>query len=80
MASPGWPITIGSDGAEVGPAPFASIAVTVKVYEPPLVRPVMASVVALELNVCGVPGTPFSTGVTLYAFTGKFGFAGAADH
>ena len=46
--------TIGADGADGGPVPTALVAVTVNVYEVPLVRPVTVQVVVVPLAVVQV--------------------------
>ena len=45
------PMTTGADGVEAGPRPLGLRAVTVKVYEPPPVRPLTVVEVAGALTV-----------------------------
>src|SRR5258708_31537679 len=43
------------DGDEAGPVPTALVAVTVKVYLVPLVRPLTVALVAVPLALAGIP-------------------------
>src|SRR5260370_39163447 len=50
------------DGDEAGPVPTALVAVTVKVYLVPLVRPLTVALVAVPLALAGVPPGGEGTG------------------
>ena len=55
----------GEDAADDPPVPLAFDAVTVNVYEVPLVRPPTTCDVAGESTTTGVPATPLACGVTV---------------
>ena len=60
------------DGAEAGPLPTPLVAVTMKVYAVPLVRPVTLAVVCggVPLTTAGVCATPAMYGVIVYEVIG----------
>jgi hypothetical protein len=71
-----WP-----DGAEAGPVPTPLVAVTVKVYEAPSVRPLIEALVAggVPVTTVGVWAAVPMYGVTVYDVIGLPPFAGAVQ-
>jgi hypothetical protein len=66
VGATGAPTVTGPDAADGGPVPLAFFATTVNVYVVPLVKPVIVSDVAAELNVRAVCAVVPTNGVTTY--------------